>query len=535
MSNNSFIITRAPMRVTLGGGGTDVLWYSRLKGGAWISAAIDKYVYVTLSHSENPEEFRIVLPDEILTADSIDGIENQVVRTCFEVSGIKRGVEIYVKSDASGRSGLGGSGALEVALLNALLNLGIRPVSKFRLGQLAASVEIEKLRMPVGPQDQMISALGGIQYFEMDKSGNIKATPLNISEETVANLEENLLYFRTGIQRDTAAVLGDQKQKTEKEESKAEMISALDDIKELGGMVKTFLEQGKPDDFGQTLHEHWLIKKKLSNKVSNGQIDQWYEAAMNAGALGGKIMGAGGGGWFMFYVNKNKDKFRDSMRKMGLMEQQVVFDWEGAKNMSQQEEKKVSTYSFTKDYFNQTAKAVERINKQDVAKMTDELIALKKRKGRLFILGIGGSAGNAGHAVNDFRKICGIETYAPTDNVSELTARANDESWEVIFSNWLRGSQLKKDDAIMVFSVGGGNLEKNVSPNIVRALEYGQEVGCTILGIVSRDGGYTKKVATACVLVPVITDEMITPIAESFQAVVWHGMINHPDMKASSY
>lgn len=535
MSNNSFIVTRAPMRVTLGGGGTDVVWYSRLKGGAWTSAAIDKYVYVTLSHSEDPEEFRIVLPDEIITANRIEDIENPVIRTCFEVSGIRRGVEVYVKSDATGRSGLGGSGALEVALLHALLQLGIRPVSQFRLGQLAASVEIDKLRMPVGPQDQMISALGGIQYFEMDKSGKITATPLSTQEETIANLEDNLLYFKTGIQRDTAAVLGDQKQKTEKEESRSEMIKTLDDIKELGQMVKGFLEQGKIDDFGASLHEHWLIKKRLSNKVSNSQIDEWYQEAMNAGALGGKIMGAGGGGWFMFYVNKNKEQFRDKMKKLGLMEQKVSFDWDGARLMSQQEEKKITTYSFVKDYFNQTARAVEKINKQDVAKMADELIALKKRKGRLFILGIGGSAGNAGHAVNDFRKICGIETYAPTDNVSELTARANDESWEVIFSNWLRGSQLRKDDAILVFSVGGGNLEKNVSPNIVRALEYSQEIGCTILGVVSRDGGYTKKVATACVLVPVITEEMITPIAESFQAVVWHGIINHPDMKASSY
>jgi D-sedoheptulose 7-phosphate isomerase len=381
----------------------------------------------------------------------------------------------------------------------------------------------------------MISSLGGIQYFEMDKSGKITATPLSIQEETIANLEDNLLYFKTGIQRDTAAVLGDQKQKTEKEESRSEMIKTLDDIKELGQMVKGFLEQGKIDEFGASLHEHWLIKKRLSNKVSNGQIDEWYQEAMNAGALGGKIMGAGGGGWFMFYVNKNKEQFRDKMKKLDLMEQKVSFDWDGARLMSQQEEKKITTYSFVKDYFNQTARAVEKINKQDVAKMADELIALKKRQGRLFILGIGGSAGNAGHAVNDFRKICGIETYAPTDNVSELTARANDESWEVIFSNWLRGSRLRKDDAIIVFSVGGGNLEKNVSPNIVRALEYAQEIGCTILGVVSRDGGYTKKVATVCVLVPVITEEMITPIAESFQAVVWHGIINHPDMKASSY
>jgi D-sedoheptulose 7-phosphate isomerase len=144
---------------------------------------------------------------------------------------------------------------------------------------------------------------------------------------------------------------------------------------------------------------------------------------------------------------------------------------------------------------------------------------------------VGGSAGNCSHAVNDFRKLCNIETYAPTDNVSELTARTNDEGWDTVFSKWLKTSRLSKNDAILVFSVGGGNLEKNISTNIVSALQYGQEIGTTILGIVSRDGGYTKKVATACVLIPIISDESITPYAESFQGLLWHGIVNYPDLK----
>ncbi len=174
---------------------------------------------------------------------------------------------------------------------------------------------------------------------------------------------------------------------------------------------------------------------------------------------------------------------------------------------------------------------IQQINQLDYGKMIEELIKLKERQGRLFIIGVGGSAANCSHAVNDFRKICNIETYAPTDNVSELTARTNDEGWDTVFSKWLATSRLNKNDAIMVFSVGGGNLEKNISTNIVSALQYGQEIGCTILGIVSRDGGYTKKVATACVLVPIISDDTITPYAESFQALLWHGIVNYSELK----
>jgi len=183
------------------------------------------------------------------------------------------------------------------------------------------------------------------------------------------------------------------------------------------------------------------------------------------------------------------------------------------------------------EYFSGTTAVIKKLSKKDIEKTVKILLKLKKRKGRLFLLGVGGSAANCSHAVNDFRKICNVETYAPTDNVSELTARTNDDGWETIFANWLKGSHLSKKDAIMVFSVGGGNLEKNVSTNIVKALQYAKTVKATILGIVSRDGGYTKKVADACILVPVIIPELITAYAEGFQAVIWHAIVNYPGFK----
>jgi len=186
---------------------------------------------------------------------------------------------------------------------------------------------------------------------------------------------------------------------------------------------------------------------------------------------------------------------------------------------------------YIKTYFKDCVEIIDRIDRKQIIKTSAILTKIQQRQGRLFILGVGGSAGNASHAVNDFRKIAGIESYAPTDNVSELTARVNDDGWETVFVNWLKGSRLNSKDGILVFSVGGGNAEKNVSVNLVRALQYAKDVGASILGIVGRDGGYTAKVADACVIIPPVNNETVTPQTEAFQAVVWHLIVSSPDMK----
>jgi D-sedoheptulose 7-phosphate isomerase len=187
--------------------------------------------------------------------------------------------------------------------------------------------------------------------------------------------------------------------------------------------------------------------------------------------------------------------------------------------------------TFTEDFLKEVQVVTQELDAKAIDAVVEQLLAIRERGGRLFILGVGGSAGNASHAVNDFRKICGLECYAPTDNVSELTARTNDEGWATIFAEWLKGSHLSKKDGVLVLSVGGGNLEKNVSPNLVRALQYAQEVGATITGIVGRDGGYTAKVADAVVIVPTVNPDHITPHSEAFQAVVWHLFVSHPRLK----
>ena len=188
--------------------------------------------------------------------------------------------------------------------------------------------------------------------------------------------------------------------------------------------------------------------------------------------------------------------------------------------------------SFARNHLEESKRIIDAIDVAVVDRMAEMLAALRAGGGRLFFLGVGGSAGNCSHAVNDFRKIVGIESYAPTDNVSELTARTNDEGWETVFVEWLKVSRLKAQDAVFVFSVGGGNLEKNVSPNLVRALEYAKGVGAKILGVVGRDGGYTAKVGDAVCVVPTVNPDAVTPHSEAFQAVIWHLLVSHPALKA---
>jgi D-sedoheptulose 7-phosphate isomerase len=189
--------------------------------------------------------------------------------------------------------------------------------------------------------------------------------------------------------------------------------------------------------------------------------------------------------------------------------------------------------SYSQQHLAETAEIVSQLDPAVCEKAVELLAAVRERKGRLFILGVGGSAANASHAVNDFRKIAGLECYAPTDNVSELTARTNDEGWNTVFAEWLKGSRLNKRDALLIFSVGGGNLEKNISANLVAALQLAKQNGASVLGIVGRDGGYTAQVADVTILIPMVNSATITPHTEAFQAVVWHLLVSHPRLKVA--
>jgi D-sedoheptulose 7-phosphate isomerase len=190
--------------------------------------------------------------------------------------------------------------------------------------------------------------------------------------------------------------------------------------------------------------------------------------------------------------------------------------------------------SFSEQYLAEASQIIRQLDAAAIERMVSFLVATRAKGGRLFILGVGGSAANASHAVNDFRKIVGLETYAPTDNVAELTARTNDEGWASVFEGWLRVSKLDSSDTLLVLSVGGGDLDHNVSPNLVLALQYARQIGATILGVVGRDGGYTARVADACVIVPTVNPDHVTPHSESLQAVIWHLLVSHPLLKVAS-
>jgi D-sedoheptulose 7-phosphate isomerase len=188
---------------------------------------------------------------------------------------------------------------------------------------------------------------------------------------------------------------------------------------------------------------------------------------------------------------------------------------------------------YAEQHLRETADILGKMDPAPIEKMADLLVWIKQQGGRVFFLGVGGSAGNCSHAVNDFRKIVGIECYAPTDNVSELTARTNDEGWATVFVEWLKISKLKASDALFIFSVGGGNVEKNISPNLVTAVQFAKAIGAKVMGVVGRDGGYTAKVADACVIVPTVNPDNITPHSEAFQAVIWHLLVSHPKLKSN--
>lgn len=318
------IISRSPLRLSIGGGGTDLPFYYREEGGYLVTATMDKYVYcivkerfeeeVRLSYSENEE------------VGSIEELENDRAREVLKQNGLEKHIEVVTMADAPSGSGLGSSGAFTVGLLNATYSYNGDQRSNKELAEEAFDIEHNYLGYPCGKQDQYAAAFGGIVLLEIDENGNTKVSPLDISQETVSELEQNIQLFYTGQLRDSSEILEEQKEQVL---SKEEKMKKMRLIKDIGKDIKEALEAGNPDRFGELLHKHWSTKKKFTEKMSNPEIDNAYEKALEEGALGGKIMGAGGGGFFMFYVNENRKKFREEMESMGLRHMEFEFDWDG--------------------------------------------------------------------------------------------------------------------------------------------------------------------------------------------------------------
>lgn len=321
------IIARSPLRITLGGGGTDLPSYYEQREGFLISAAIDKYVYITLHKSFEKE---ILLKySKFEKVQSVDEIQHPIIREALKMLNItETNLEICSMADIPAGTGLGSSSTFTTALLRALHNMQGNIVSTRTLAEEACEIEMNRLKQPIGKQDQYIAAYGGITCMNFHKDGYVWVDPLNISKDTYYNLEDNLILFFTGFSRSAGSILKEQDEKSKKKDS--DMITNLDFVKDLGYQSKAAFERGDLDTFADIMNVHWEHKKKRSGGMSNPQIDEWYEYAMKNGAMGGKMIGAGGGGFLLFYT-KEKVRLREAMKKTGMSEVRFRFEKEGAK------------------------------------------------------------------------------------------------------------------------------------------------------------------------------------------------------------
>ena len=325
------LITRSPLRISFGGGGTDLPSYYQKHSGFLIAAAIDKYVYITLHQTFVPE--LIIKYSKLERIHSVAEVEHPIIREALQMTGIEAAsLEITSMADIPAGTGLGSSGSFTTALLKAFHAHKKNLVHPAELANQACEIELNRLREPIGKQDQYIAAFGGITCFKFNADGSVEAWPLKISEETLFNLEDNLVLFFTGYSRSASTILKEQDDRSKK--SDKEMIDNLHFVKELGRQSQRALEAGDLHEFARLMDVHWQRKKERSSQMSNHQINEWYDCAMENGALGGKLIGAGGGGFLMFYAD-DKARLRHALRSKGLTEVRFRFDFEGTKVLNQ--------------------------------------------------------------------------------------------------------------------------------------------------------------------------------------------------------
>jgi D-glycero-alpha-D-manno-heptose-7-phosphate kinase len=322
------IITRTPFRVTLGGGGTDLPSYYSQYGGFILAAALNKYMFINVNRPVVDDLVRVKYSKSEMVSHR-DQLEHEIAREALRITGIERGIELISLADVPAGTGLGSSSCYAVGLLNALHTMKRHLIGLQELAEEACYLEIEVLRKPIGKQDQYMAVFGGITILEIACDGKVKVSPAPVSQATVDDLERNLLLFYTGTTRSNLDILAEQSQGVT--EGAASVVDSLHRIKEMGYEIKEMLARGNLTDFGLAMDKHWQLKKRMSNKISSPIFDQFYELAKGNGALGGKISGAGGGGFFTFYTENRHQQLRNAMRAAGLREMRYRFDFEGSK------------------------------------------------------------------------------------------------------------------------------------------------------------------------------------------------------------
>lgn len=494
------IISRTPLRVSFVGGGSDLRSFYSHESGAVVSTTINKYIYITVNQSYDGYIYVRYSKEE--KVNDVNKLEHNLVREALKLTGITSGVDITSSSDVPSKgSGMASSSAYLVGVLNALHAYKGEFVSADQLAKEACQIEIEILKKPIGKQDQYIVAYGGLEYIQFNPDESVIVTPIECSDEVKRTLEGRLLMFFTGITRSSSSVLTRQKKNMENDRKK---ITVMKKMVVLAQEMREALNRGNLDVFGQMLHKNWMLKKKMAKVISTSQIDSWYETARTHGAVGGKILGAGGGGYLLFYAPPEKhEEITKSLPDLSPVA--VRLDNEGSKIIYVSEEgKKLSAKRFINEYLEELIKCLRKLDTDKIVAVIDVLLRAYRENKKVFILGNGGSASTASHMACDFGKGTlqriydkrekRLKVISLTDNVALMTAFANDLSYEDIFIQQLR-NLVDSGDVVIALS-GSGN-----SPNVVKAVEYAKAFGAVTVGILGfKTGGKLGKLVDHAII-----------------------------------
>lgn len=524
------IVVQSPLRVSLFGGGTDFPGYYLENQGCVLSTAIDKRIFVTAKRRFD-HKLRVGYTHTELV-DNLEDIKHELIREALRLTGIRESIEISTMADIPTRgSGLGSSSTVTVGALLALHSLLGEPTDPNRLAEQACQIEIDVLGKPIGVQDQYIAAHGGLRFIEFDKSGQIRVEPVDVDPSIVGALDENLLLFYSGMTRKSESVL------TEQMANIHDRQAVLSQMKALAYEARDRLIEGDLDAIGELLHESWTLKRQLASRISNGDIESIYLAARAAGALGGKVTGAGGGGFILFYVpTERQDHVRKALH--GLQELPFHFDASGAKvildyrnGKSNNEPSRKSIVPAIKspseprgnrrrpivNYLSELHRSLDDLDLDKIQRGIDMLHRARLDGRKIFIMGNGGSASTASHFACDLGKntrLSGVPDFrvlALTDNMATFSALANDEGYENVFLGQI-GSLLEAGDVAIGISTSGN------SENVVRAIELAKLRGATTLGLTGFDGGRLAKISDLNLHVPSDNIERVEDIHGSCAA-----------------
>ncbi len=479
------IISQTPVRISFAGGGTDLPAFYEREGGAVVSAAIDRYAYAALT--ERTDGRLRVTSEDLLIDEIYDGAQDlpeslALVRAVLQKLGLGPGLSLHLESEIPVGTGLGLSSAVCVNLLNLLLQHRGEKLPRSELAWLASEIEIRDLGKPIGRQDHYAAAFGGLNLIEFDRSG-VRVKPLDLPEATLQTLENRLLLFFTGQTRDSASILRGQEQRTEQGDPRT--LAALRRLKQLAYELAGALEEGRLDDFGDLLHESWMAKRELSDRISSPQIEAWYDLARDLGARGGKISGAGGGGFLLLYADEDRHALlREVLTTMGMQELPFRFDRQGSRIIHGE-----GAQMTPRGYLVGLNSIVRGLSEKQIERVIGVLEQAYRRGRQVFVMGNGGSAATASHFSCDLAKTVqvgdksGFRVLSLTDNAALMTALGNDVGYGDVFRGQL-ANLLRPGDVVVGIS-GGGR-----SPSVLNAIRFARDKGAITVAFTGMiDGG----------------------------------------------